>query len=241
MPCAGHGGRGSALVGRRSRGSTGRLRSALAVSVAQAGRRAAAARRPQPRFPHVAARGPARDCEARRDGASRPGRRGGRGAERAGGRLRQAGWYEEALAHGEQALEIFRALGDRRSEALTLNGIGLTQARIGDETGALDSYETAVALLSELGDSHGAGRVLANLGALHLGQGQDEQARPCGTTRSSGSSPARRSTIGPRSSCGSPASASPQSSPPGRRPGARRTPSRAASSPAPAAPRPPGA
>ena len=91
--------------------------------------------------------------------------------------LRQAGWYEEALVDGEQALEIFRALGDRRSEALTLNGIGLTQARMGDEAGALDSYETAVALLSDLGDSHGAGRVLANLGALHLGQGQDEQAR----------------------------------------------------------------
>ena len=62
-------------------------------------------------------------------------------------------------------------------QALTLNGIGLTQARIGDEAGALDSYETAVALLSDLGDSHGAGRVLANLGALHLGQGQGDEAR----------------------------------------------------------------
>ncbi len=91
--------------------------------------------------------------------------------------LRQAGWYEEALADAERALETFRALGDRRNEALTLNGIGLTQARMGDEAGAVDSYETAAALLSELGDSHGAGRVLANLGSLHLGQGQDEQAR----------------------------------------------------------------
>jgi tetratricopeptide (TPR) repeat protein len=92
-------------------------------------------------------------------------------------RLRQEGWYEEALGDGEQALEIFRAIADRRSEALTLNGIGLTQARMGDETGALDSYEKAVALLSELGDSHGAGRVLANLGALHLGQGHEDEAR----------------------------------------------------------------
>ena len=46
-----------------------------------------------------------------------------------------------------------------------------------DEAGALDSYETAVALLTELGDSHGAGRVLANMGALESGQGHDEQAR----------------------------------------------------------------
>ena len=66
---------------------------------------------------------------------------------------------------------------DPRGEALTLNGLGLAQARIGDEAGAIDSYETAVALLTELGDSHGAGRVLANLGALHSGQGHDEQAR----------------------------------------------------------------
>jgi tetratricopeptide (TPR) repeat protein len=91
--------------------------------------------------------------------------------------LRQEGSFEQALEVGQQALEVFRAFGDPRGEALTLNGIGLTQARIGDEAGALDSYETAVALLTELGDSHGAGRVLANMGALESGQGHDEQAR----------------------------------------------------------------
>jgi tetratricopeptide (TPR) repeat protein len=83
----------------------------------------------------------------------------------------------EALELSEQALAIFRTLGDTHGTALTLNGLGLTQARIGDEAGALDSYETAVGLLTELGDSHGAGRVLANLGALHRGQGHDAQAR----------------------------------------------------------------
>ena len=83
----------------------------------------------------------------------------------------------EAIELSEQALAIYRTLGDTHGTALTLNGLGLTQARIGDEAGALDSYETAVSLLTELGDSHGAGRVLANLGALHRGQGHDAQAR----------------------------------------------------------------
>ena len=83
----------------------------------------------------------------------------------------------EAIELSEQALAIFRALGDTHGTALTLNGLGLTQARIGDDAGALDSYETAVSLLTDLGDSHGAGRVLANLGALHRGQGHDAQAR----------------------------------------------------------------
>ena len=90
--------------------------------------------------------------------------------------LRQEGALEQALEVGQQALEIFRAIEDRRGEALTLNGVGLTQARLGDEAGALDSYETAVAILTELGESHGAGRVLANMGALERGQGRDEQA-----------------------------------------------------------------
>jgi tetratricopeptide (TPR) repeat protein len=91
--------------------------------------------------------------------------------------LRQEGAFEQALEVAQQALELFQAIEDRRGEALTLNGIGLTQARLGDEAGALDSYETAVALLTEVGDSHGAGRVLANMGALESGQGHDEQAK----------------------------------------------------------------
>ena len=91
--------------------------------------------------------------------------------------LRHEGKPELALEVGERALRLVRKAGDRHGEALTLNGIGLAQARTGDEVGALDSYETAVTLLSELGDRHGAGLVLANLGALHKGHGDDEQAR----------------------------------------------------------------
>jgi tetratricopeptide (TPR) repeat protein len=91
--------------------------------------------------------------------------------------LRHEGKVEQAVEVGEQALQLARTVGDRRAEALTLNGIGLAQARAGDEVAALDSYETAVALLSELGDRHGAGLVLANLGALHKVQGHEDQAR----------------------------------------------------------------
>ncbi len=113
----------------------------------------------------------------RRERVPPPGPREARRLNEQAATFRQQGRHEEALELGEQALAIFRALGDRHGEALTLNGIGLAQARTGDETGALDSYEMAVALLTELGDDHGAGRVLANLGALHRGQGHDQQAR----------------------------------------------------------------
>ena len=142
----------------------------------------------------------------------------------------------EAIELSEQALAIFRTLGDTHGTALTLNGLGLTQARIGDEAGALDSYETAVSLLTELGDSHGAGRVLANLGALHRGQGHDAQARAAWNEALERFEPGRPSTTAWRGSSGSRArrSRAPARSPDRRR-RARREPTHAASSPARAA------
>ena len=124
--------------------------------------------------PHIrTARGRAVALLSRRRESPRRARRLNRKAVE----LRGQGRLEDAVEPIEEALEIFRRVGDRRGEAVTLNRLGLTQAQIGDEAGALDSYETAVAILTELGDSHGAGRVLANLGALQRGQGDEEQAR----------------------------------------------------------------
>jgi tetratricopeptide (TPR) repeat protein len=157
-----------------------------------AGRRAAAARALAARSSRraLAAGGAAvasvesRGQELRRElGARRavtpaaPGRREAMRLNEQAAVLRSEERLAEAIELSEEALAIFRTLGDTHGMALTLNGLGLTQARIGDDAGALDSYETAVSLLTELGDSHGAGRVLANLGALHRGQGHDAQAR----------------------------------------------------------------
>lgn len=109
--------------------------------------------------------------------AAEPRRRDAVRLNRQAAALRQAGRAEEAVDLSERALAIFRRRGDRHGEALTLNGLGLAQARTGDEPGALDSYEAAVALLAELGDDRAVGRVLANVGALHRGQGRDVEAR----------------------------------------------------------------
>ena len=119
-----------------------------------------------------------RELAAKRTaGPAQPGRSDAMRLNEQAAILRSEERYGEALELSEQALSIYRRLDDTHSAALTLNGLGLTQARAGDEAGALDSYETAVALLSQIGDSHGAGRVLANLGVLHRGQGHDAQAR----------------------------------------------------------------
>jgi tetratricopeptide (TPR) repeat protein len=146
------------------RSSAGRHAGTAGAAVAAAGRRAGEA--------GAAVRAEVTAAQRRRGEAGRARRLNEQAAA-----LRQEGRPDAALDAAEQALAIFRSLGDRRSEGLTLNAIGLAQARTGDEAGAIDSYETAVAILTELGDAHGAGLVLANLGALHLGQGDEDGAR----------------------------------------------------------------
>lgn len=163
--------------------------------------------------------------------AAKPGRRDALRLNRQAAALRQEGRAEDAVDLSERALAIFRRCGDRRGQALTLNGLGLAQARARDEPGALDSFEAAVALLAELGDDHGAGRVLANVGALHRGQGHDQKAKAAWHEALERLEPGTPSTIAP------PVSSSGPSSPRGRgrRLGARREPTPDASSPAPAA------
>lgn len=179
---AGAVGTGSARVGRidwtGKRDAAGRRAAAARQRVASGSQRTFAAGSAA-----VSAVG-SRGQELRRDlGAKRisrpaaPSRREAMRLNEQAAVLRSEERLDEALELNEQALTILRTLGDTHGTALTLNGLGLTQARAGDEAGALDSYETAVALLTEIGDSHGAGRVLANLGALHRGQGHDAQAR----------------------------------------------------------------
>ena len=107
---AGRRGRASARAGARSRasGRSGRPRSRSRRAKSCRGTRRKAVRR---------------DLAGAR-------RRARRAAERAGGRTASGGpATSEALELSEQALAIFRTLGDRRGKALTLNGLGLTQAR----------------------------------------------------------------------------------------------------------------
>jgi tetratricopeptide (TPR) repeat protein len=57
-----------------------------------------------------------------------------------------------ALTHARAALDIFRALGNGRWQAKTLNAIAWLQARSGDHDAALRSARTALEILQCLGD-----------------------------------------------------------------------------------------
>jgi hypothetical protein len=87
--------------------------------------------------------------------------------QRLGDLYREIGLYAEAQQAYGQALEGFRAAGDRAGEARVLAGLGLALRGEGDAASARDSLTKAGDLYALLGDAEGASQVaqlLADLG-----------------------------------------------------------------------------
>jgi DNA-binding CsgD family transcriptional regulator len=82
---------------------------------------------------------------------------------------RVGNWYlfierpREALRYHEEALALFRAVGDRPGLAATYDLMGVTQIMGGDIGAGVEQYEHAVALFRELGDHQGLASSLATL------------------------------------------------------------------------------
>ena len=78
------------------------------------------------------------------------------------------GDFEQSLRDLEASLEIYRALGDERSQAKAQNAIGLTASEMGDGNRARSCYAEALRIHRALGDEKFAAQVLTNLGVdLH--------------------------------------------------------------------------
>jgi len=90
----------------------------------------------------------------------------------AGTQHRRSGNYDEAVEYHRQALEILRALGDRRGVALTQSNLALAVSYAGDDVWAVGLFEEAAATLRELGDAEHEARIMANLGATHRRHGR---------------------------------------------------------------------
>ena len=85
----------------------------------------------------------------------------------AGRAQRATGNLTGALDYYEQALPIFREVGDRAGEAATLNNIGGCTHDRGDYQGALGYYEQALPIRREVGDRAGEATTLNNIGVVH--------------------------------------------------------------------------
>jgi tetratricopeptide (TPR) repeat protein len=96
-------------------------------------------------------------------------------ANAVGLRLRREAAYLEAAEQHRVALALFRDLGDRRSEALTLNNLALALDRAGDGA-ALDLFEQAATMLGDLGEEQHEGEVIANLALAFRRRGSDERS-----------------------------------------------------------------
>jgi tetratricopeptide (TPR) repeat protein len=96
-------------------------------------------------------------------------------ANAAGAQLRRDGAYAQAAEQHRTALAIFQELGDRRSEALTLNNLALALDRAGDPE-ALDLFEESAAILGDLGEKQQEGEVIANLALAFRRRGSEERS-----------------------------------------------------------------
>jgi CHAT domain-containing protein/tetratricopeptide (TPR) repeat protein len=83
-----------------------------------------------------------------------------------------------ALPHYEQALEIFKAVNNRRGQAAALYGMGLAKARRREMPDALLAYEQALRIYSdaETRDRHEEARTLHAIGGAYDVLGKPEQA-----------------------------------------------------------------
>jgi len=79
-----------------------------------------------------------------------------------------------AIVKFEEALKLFRAVGDRGGEAGTLNNIGLVYSALGEKQKALEYYSQSLPRLRAVGD-HGA-ITLNNIGLVYSELGQKQKA-----------------------------------------------------------------
>jgi len=83
---------------------------------------------------------------------------------------------EESLRSEEQALAIWRRIGQKRGLALSLNQMASVRASLGKFQEALGNYQEALALRREIGDKRGLGDTLIDLGNFYDDRGDHDQA-----------------------------------------------------------------
>ncbi|MQA85329.1 MAG: tetratricopeptide repeat protein [Streptosporangiales bacterium] len=86
------------------------------------------------------------------------------------------GWLDETVLLRQQALAIYRELGDRRLEAATLSDLGHAYGDLRRYSEAVDCIQQALAILPQFGDQWAEGLALRNLADVHVGLGRFVEA-----------------------------------------------------------------
>jgi CHAT domain-containing protein/Tfp pilus assembly protein PilF len=84
--------------------------------------------------------------------------------------------FREALTSYQAALPLYRQIGYRLEEGVTLNNIGLVYRSLGRYEEALQQYQQALAIRREVSDRPGEGTTLNNIGSVYQSLGRYEEA-----------------------------------------------------------------
>ena len=87
-----------------------------------------------------------------------------------------AGSLRKAIEKYHEALPLWRAVGDRQSEALTLSGIGVMHSRLSEYQKALEYYNQVLSLWRALGNRKEEAIFLHNSGVTHWQLGDSQKA-----------------------------------------------------------------
>jgi CHAT domain-containing protein/lipopolysaccharide biosynthesis regulator YciM len=88
----------------------------------------------------------------------------------------QTSQFSAALQYWEQALALYREIGNRQGEAASLDNLGNTYLALGQYERAIAFHEQSLPITREIGDRQGEARSLNNLGNAYSSQGQYERA-----------------------------------------------------------------
>ncbi|MCG8364549.1 MAG: tetratricopeptide repeat protein, partial [Pseudanabaenales cyanobacterium] len=84
--------------------------------------------------------------------------------------------FREALQSWQAALAIYRELGDRAGEGMTLKNIGNVYVNLGDYPQVLEYYQQSLAITRDIGDRATEGKILNNIGIVYKNLGDYPQA-----------------------------------------------------------------
>ena len=78
---------------------------------------------------------------------------------------------EESIESYKQALALFRDVGDRRDQAITLKSLGLVLLKAGNRAEAQACFSEALALFLSVGDAQGGAMATLHMGRVALAEG----------------------------------------------------------------------
>ncbi|MFY9843296.1 MAG: tetratricopeptide repeat protein, partial [Terriglobales bacterium] len=89
---------------------------------------------------------------------------------------RMLGKPQEVLRNEQEALAIWRHIGQKRGLAFSLNEMARAQASLGASKDALSNFQEALQIRREIGDKRGMGDTLLDIGNFHDDRGDHDQA-----------------------------------------------------------------